>query len=61
MAIKEVDREVSDDDFKEFVRRHYQLVLLSPEETLRLNKHNRSKVHPERLKQVGIELAVTAD
>jgi hypothetical protein len=56
MAIEEVDRQVSDDEFKEFVGRHYQLVLLSPEETLRLNKHSRSKMHPERLKQVGIEL-----
>ena len=56
MAIEQLDREVSDAEFKDFVRRHFELVLLSPEETLRLNKHNRSKMHPERLKQVGIEL-----
>jgi hypothetical protein len=49
---------VSDAQFKAFVQEHYRLVLLSPAETQRLNRLNRTKMHPERLKQADIQLAV---
>lgn len=57
-AIEQVGRKVSDAQFKAFVRRHYILVLLSPAETQRLNKLNRTKMHPDRLKQADIQLAI---
>lgn len=57
-AIEKIDQQVSDEQFKRFVRRHFKLVLLSPTETQRLNRLNRSKMHPHRLKHAGIELAI---
>jgi hypothetical protein len=39
-----------------FVRKHYRLVLLTPEETQRLNKSNRSKMNSKRLERVGIRI-----
>lgn len=58
MAIDEIGRGASDSEFKDFVSNLYKLVLLSPEETLLLNKQNRSKVSSDRLSKAGIELAV---
>jgi hypothetical protein len=57
MAIDRIGQQVSDAEFKAFVREHYKFVLLSPAETLRLNKINRSKLTPDRLREAGIELA----
>jgi hypothetical protein len=57
-AIEQIDNQVSDDQFEAFVREHYKLVLLSPAETKRLNRQNRTKMHPDRLKQAEIKLAV---
>ena len=59
-AIAQLDKNATDEELTEFVRSHYQLVLLSPSETLRLNKHNRSKMHPDRLNQVNIQLVAPA-
>jgi hypothetical protein len=56
-TIEKIDKGASDAQLKAFVKRHYKLVLLSPEETRRLNKLNRSRMHPNRLKQAGIQLA----
>lgn len=56
MAIEEIGKGVTNDQFKDFVRQHYKLVLLSPSETLRLNKQNRSKVSADRLDNAGIQL-----
>lgn len=56
MAIEEIGKGVTDDQFKEFVRQHYKLVLLSPSEALRLNKQNRSKVSTNRLSKAGVQL-----
>jgi hypothetical protein len=56
-AIEKVDRKISDKEFKKFVKRHYKLVLLSPAETVRLNKLNRSTMSPDRLRDAGIQLA----
>jgi hypothetical protein len=57
-AIEEIDQKVSDAQFKAFVQEHYKLVLLSPGETQRLNRQNRTKMNPDRLKQADIQLAV---
>lgn len=58
MAIGRIDQKVSDAQLKAFIKRHYKLVLLSPSETLRLNKQNRSKLSHDRLSKAGIQLAV---
>jgi hypothetical protein len=42
-----------------FVKRSYRLVLLTAEERARLDRINRSAVHPDRLAQAGIKLAKT--
>jgi hypothetical protein len=57
MVIAEIDRGASDDELKEFVKTHYKLVLLSPAETVLLNKQNRSKVSADRISRAGILLA----
>jgi hypothetical protein len=59
-AIEKIGQGASDAQLKAFVKQHYKLVLLSPEETQRLNKLNRARMHPNRLKQAGIELAIPA-
>jgi len=58
MAIDRIDQKVSDAQFKTFIKRHYKLVLLSPGETLLLNKQNRSKMSHDRLSKAGIQLAL---
>jgi hypothetical protein len=55
-AIAKIDRGTSDAQFKSFVKRHFRLVLLSPSETQRLNRQNRSAVHPNRLRNAGIRM-----
>jgi hypothetical protein len=55
-AIVNLDEGASDEQLEEFVRSHYRLVLLTPEETLHLNKHNRSRMVPDRLDLAGIKL-----
>jgi hypothetical protein len=60
-AIEKIDQEVSDDQFKAFVQEHYRLVLLSPAETQRLNRQNRTRMNPDRLKQADIRLAILDD
>lgn len=57
MAIAKVAT-ISDSQFRAFVKRYYKTVLLSPEETLRLNRLNRSRVCTDRLKEAGIKVAV---
>ena len=57
MAIAKVTT-ASDAQFRAFVKRYYKTVLLSPEETLRLNRLNRSRVCTNRLKEAGIKVAV---
>jgi hypothetical protein len=56
-AIDKIDRGASDAQLKQFVQRHYKLALLTPTEALRLNKQNRSKMSPDRLRDAGIKLA----
>ncbi|HEY5239559.1 MAG TPA: hypothetical protein VIJ62_14350 [Rhizomicrobium sp.] len=56
-AIAEIDRGVTDKKFEAFVRANFDLVLLSFQETQRLNKQNRSRMEPDRLTKAGIKLA----
>jgi hypothetical protein len=57
MAIEKVADNATDDEIKTLVKRYYRLVLLSPEETLALNRLNRSTVSRSRLTRAGIRLA----
>lgn len=57
MAIAKIGTS-SDAQFKAFVKRHYKTVLLSPDETRRLNRLNRSRVCSDRLTDAGIEVTV---
>ena len=56
-AIEQIDRRVSDQQFLNYVRKHYRLVLLTEKETKHLNNINRTKVEKNRLKTAGIKLA----
>lgn len=53
-AIDKID-ELDDDGLAKFVKRHFRLVLLTPQETARLNRENRSKMSKDRL--AGIRFA----
>jgi hypothetical protein len=53
-AIRKID-ELDSAGFVKFVKRHFRLVLLTPEETTRLNRENRSKMSKDRL--AGIKMA----
>jgi hypothetical protein len=57
MAIAKIGT-LTDAQFKAFVRRHYKTVLLSPDETQRLNRLNRSTVCIDRLAEAGIAVSI---
>ena len=57
MAIAKIQT-ASDAQFRTFVKRYYKTVLLSPDETLHLNRLNRSKVSSNRLRAAGIKVSV---
>jgi hypothetical protein len=57
-AIAVLDHGASDEELVRFVRTKYKLVLLTAEETLRLNKQNRSTMSEDRLHRAGIKLAL---
>ena len=54
LAIEQVESGASDADLTAFVKGHYTLALLTPEETDRLNNANRSAMAPDRLQDAGI-------
>jgi hypothetical protein len=56
-AIEKVTQRASNEQLERFVRKNFRLVLLTPDEALRLNKQNRSKMTPGRLGRAGIKLA----
>ena len=56
-AMEHIEAGVGDAEFTEFVKTHFQLVLLTQVETLRLNKLNRSRMVTDRLKSAEIRLA----
>ena len=57
LAIETIESGVDDAGFVDFVREHYQLALLTEDETNRLNKKNRTRMEQGRLGSVGITLA----
>lgn len=59
LAIEQIEAGVSDEEFANFVKTHFQLALLTQSETARLNKLNRSKMTPDRLKSAGISVAAS--
>lgn len=56
-AIEQIDNGASDQQFLNYVRKHYRLVLLTEEETKHLNSVNRTKMEKDRLETAGIKLA----
>jgi len=56
LAIEKIDAGMKDDEFILFVKANFQLALLSATETSHLNKINRSKLDPNRLKSAGINI-----
>ena len=54
LAIEQVDAGANDEDFSSFVQAHFKLALLTPAETNRLNKINRSRIAHDRLQAAGI-------
>lgn len=57
LAIEQIEAKVSDEEFARFVQAHYQLALLTADETSRFNRLNRSKMAPDRLASAGVKLA----
>lgn len=55
-AIEKIGGGASDEELTEYIKRLYRLVLLTPEETKRLNRINRSRMTPDRLGEAGISL-----
>jgi hypothetical protein len=47
----------SDKPLLQFIKTHYRLVHLTPEETIKLNRLNRSRMDPQRLEKAGIKMA----
>lgn len=56
LAITQIEVGLSDSEFIDFVRSHFQLALLTESETLHLNNLNRSKIATDRLASAGIRL-----
>jgi hypothetical protein len=57
LAIGWIEAGHDDEQFKDLLTKHFQLALLTEQETLRLNKMNRSKIDAQRLEKAGIRLA----
>lgn len=55
-AIDKVVDGSTDEQLAAFVKAHYRIVLLTPEEMARLSKQNRSKISRKRLELAGIRL-----
>ena len=60
-AIHRLDEGASDKEFKEFIAKHYRLVLLTKEEMQHLNRINRSRMTPDRLREAGIAVVKNRD
>ena len=54
LVIQEIDDGATDAELELFVRSHFELALLTPEERRRLDGINRSKMGPDRLEKAGI-------
>lgn len=55
-AIEEIENGASDQEFTDYIRKHYRLVLLTAEEKQRLDKINRSEMAQDRLGSAGISV-----
>ena len=55
-AIAQISKGASNQQFLNYVRKYYQLVLLTEEETKHLNTINRTKMEKGRLETAGIKL-----
>ena len=55
--ISAIDAKKSDRQLINLIKKHYRLVLLTAEETKRLNRINRSELHEDRLGQAKIIMA----
>ena len=55
-AIEEINNGASDQEFTDYVRQHFRLVLLTAEETQHLNRINRSKMTHDRLASASISV-----
>ena len=55
-AIEEIDNGASNQEFTDYVRKHFRLVLLTPEEKQHLDRINRSKMTHDRLASAGISV-----
>ncbi len=53
-AIEKITNGATDRELSDFIKENYRLVVLTPEETLHLNKQNRSKMDSQRLEKAGI-------
>lgn len=53
-AIQIIDDGANDQEFTDYVRQHFRLVLLTAEEAQRLNRINRSEMTRDRLGSAGI-------
>jgi hypothetical protein len=51
----ETAKSKSDEPLRRLIKKHYRLVMLTPEETIKLNRLNRSKMDPNRLAKAGIK------
>ena len=56
-TIEKISNGASDTELAAYVGDHYQLVLVTPTEALRLNRLNRSRMSSDRLSSAGIRLA----
>ncbi len=57
LAIELIESGANDTEFKAFVKQNYQVALLTHEETVRLNRLNRTKIEKDRVGRAGILLA----
>jgi hypothetical protein len=55
-AIDLVTKHESDGPLLRFIKKHYRIVILTREETIHLNRKNRSQMDQQRLEKAGIEL-----
>lgn len=61
LAIERIEAGATDSEFAEFVRIHFRLALLTEDETIRLNRINRSRIDVNRLASAGIKLVNNCD
>jgi hypothetical protein len=53
-VIQLVTSGTTDEEVLSFIQKNYRLVLLTPQETMALNRLNRSRITPDRLTDAGI-------